>query len=561
MMGTRSPQDKLFAADQIYLDYVGRDTLYGYLAQNRQQLFRDEDFAALYCADNGRTSVPPSLAISILFLRAYERVSFVEAIERSKYDLRWKVALGLEMEEVPMQKSALQEFEAKLVLHEMGEALLKKSINEARRAGYLKSHKIRVALDTTPIVGKGAVKDTYNLLAEGIEHLACRLAEMEGESGAAWAERQGLSRYFGSSLKGEAAIDWDDKKQREQLLTAIVQNARRLLGLAEQAQAAHPEQGAAIAAAAALLQRLVAQDVEEKPEGGCQIKSGTAKDRVVSVPDPEMRHGRKSASKRFKGHKAAVAVDLESQLIGAVEVLPGNAGDQEKALELVHQTERVMEAEVKETVGDCAYGGGPTRRAFAEEERELTAKVPVSTNGDCFSKSEFAIDLEKREVRCPAGQTTNDYRSAGEGQGGRFVFAAATCQTCPLRSQCVRGQGPRTISIHAEEALQQQARAHNQTEAGRQSLRERVVVEHRIARLVQLGIRKSRYFGRTKTCLQVVMAALVANLSLVVGYGKRQAKPAAIPSAEAAAAAKTGLLGALFVVWTRIFTRPEPAWA
>ena len=55
-------------------------TLYGYLAQNRQHLFRDEDFAALYCADNGRTSVPPSLAISILFLRAYERVSFVEAM-------------------------------------------------------------------------------------------------------------------------------------------------------------------------------------------------------------------------------------------------------------------------------------------------------------------------------------------------------------------------------------------------------------------------------------------------------------------------------------------------
>src|ERR1035438_6502014 len=196
MMGARSPQDKLFAADQIYLDYVGRDTLYGYLAQNRQQLFRDEDFAALYCSDNGRTSVPPSLAISILFLRAYEKVSFVEAIDRSKYDLRWKVALGLEMEEVPMQKSTLQEFEAKLVLHKRGEALLKKSIEEARRAGYLQSRKIRVALDTTPILGKGAVKDTYNLLAEGIAQLACRLAELEGEGGAAWAERQGLSRYF-----------------------------------------------------------------------------------------------------------------------------------------------------------------------------------------------------------------------------------------------------------------------------------------------------------------------------------------------------------------------------
>jgi len=68
------------------------------------------------------------------------------------------------MEEVPIQKSALQEFEAKLVLQEMKEPLLQRSIEEARRAGYLTSSKIRVALDTTPILGKGAVQDTYNLL-------------------------------------------------------------------------------------------------------------------------------------------------------------------------------------------------------------------------------------------------------------------------------------------------------------------------------------------------------------------------------------------------------------
>jgi hypothetical protein len=103
----------MFAADHVYLDYVGRDTLYGYLAEHREELFRDEDFAAFYCPDNGRTSVPPSLAVSMLFLRAYEGVSFVEAVERTKYDLRWKVGLGLEMEEVPMQKSSLQEFESR----------------------------------------------------------------------------------------------------------------------------------------------------------------------------------------------------------------------------------------------------------------------------------------------------------------------------------------------------------------------------------------------------------------------------------------------------------------
>jgi hypothetical protein len=561
MMGTRSAQDKLFAADHIYLDFVGRDTVYGYLAENRRHLFRDQDFAALYCQDNGRTSVPPSLAISILFLRAYERVSFVEAIERTKYDLRWKVALGLEMEEVPMQKSALQEFEAKLVLHEMEEPLLKKSIAEARRAGYLPNRKIRVALDTTPILGKGAVKDTYNLLAEGIVQLASRLAEVEGESPTGWAERQGLSRYFGSSLKGEAAIDWDDKKQRQQLLTAIVQDARRLLGLAEAMQKGHPEQAESIAAAAALLARLIAQDVEEKPEGGCQIKEGTEKDRVVSVSDPEMRHGRKSASRRFNGHKAALAVEMESQLIGAVEVLAGNAGDQEKALELVHQAERVMEAEVEETVGDCAYGGGPTRRAFAAEGRPLTAKVPVSQNGDCYPKSAFEIDLEQRQVRCPAGQTTRNYQSDGPQGGGRFLFPAATCEACPCRSQCVKGRGPRSVSIQAEEGLQQQARLHNQTEAGRESLRDRVVVEHGIARLVGLGIRKSRYFGRKKTRFQVVMAAVVANLRLVVGFCRQQAEQVRAAAEKATALAGDHLLYAVLTLWEQYSGRRHLAGA
>ena len=45
----------------------------------------------------------------------------------------------------------------------------------------------------------------------------------------------------------------------------------------------------------------------------------------------------------------------------------------------------------------------------------------------------------------------------------------------------------------------------------------RVVVEHRLARLVQLGIRQAHYFGRVKTKFQLYLAATVANLTLVAG--------------------------------------------
>jgi hypothetical protein len=563
MMGRRSPQDPLFGSQHLYLDHVGRDTVYAYLAQNRHHLFRDEDFVPLYCHDNGRTSVPPSLVVSILFLRAYEKVSFVEAVERTQYDLRWKVALGLEMEEVPMQKSSLQEFEAKLVLQEMEEPLLQRSIAEARRAGYLKSHKIRVALDTTPILGKGAVQDTYSLLGEGIEKLARRLLEVEGAEESVWVQQHGLERYCSRhSLKGAAGIDWDDKPQREQFLTQIVADARRLLRGADRVKQEPAEAAASIEAEAALLRRLIAQDVEEKAEGGCQVKVGTAQDRVISVHDPEMRHGRKSAHHRFDGHKAAVAVDMESQLICGVEVLSGNAGDQEKALDLVHQRERVMEAEVVETVGDCAYGGGPTRPAFAQEQRPLTAKVPVSQNRGCFPKSAFVIDLDKMEVCCPAGQKTRAYKSNGPTRAGQFQFPQATCQACPLRSQCVRGQKGRLIMIQPQERLQQEARVHNQTEAGRKSLRERVVVEHRIARLVQLGIRQSRYVGKKKSRWQVVMAAVAANLSLVAGYVKRKLnRPPSAPPTPAVEATLKGFLCVGWKVFQRVLGIYPPLWA
>src|SRR5208337_1584172 len=112
---------------------------------------------------------------------------------------------------------------------------------------------------------------------------------------------------------------------------------------------------------------------------------------------------------------------------------------------------------------------------------------------------------------------------------------------------------PRSLSIQAEEGLQQQARLHNQTEAGRKSLRERVVVEHGIARLVGLGIRKSRYFGRKKTRFQVVMAAVVANLRLVIGFCQRQGEQVGAAAEKASAELGDKLFPAVLALWERYF--------
>ncbi len=552
MLGERSDQRGLWEADRLYLDHVGRDTFYGLMASLRGRLFRDADFAAFYCPDNGRDSVPPSLLATALLLQSHDKVSDAEAKGRADFDIRWKVALGIEVEDRPFAKSTLQVFRAQLILHDKVREVFESSLCFARESGYLKKRSMKVALDTTNILGRGAVKDTCNLLADGIVQLIRALAQLKGINVGQWAKSQGYHRYLGSSVKGEAAIDWSDKRARTALLAEIVADADRLLELSRQAQGELAEDSAErqqIVAGAELLGQLLLQDIERKSgdgdgDDGVSLKDGVSRDRMMSVHDPEMRHGHKSSSRRFDGHKAAIVVDTDSQLITAVEVLPGNAPDNLGALELVEASEANTGVPVEEAMGDAAYGDGDTRQAFADAGRTLIARVPGRPDRKHFPKDDFVIDLAAGSCTCPAGQVTHTIVPAGKrtNRTGRvhrlqaFQFDGAECRTCPLRSQCIaaKGRKGRRVMIHPQEALLQQGRALQQSTHYDEYRARRVVVEHRLARLVQLGLRQSRYFGRVKTRCQLYLAATVANLTLVAAKAGLTGKTGSGPSASSA---------------------------
>ncbi|MCK5713710.1 MAG: transposase, partial [Hyphomicrobiaceae bacterium] len=341
-------QRGLFEADNQYLDFVGRESFYGFLASQRGQLFRDEDFAEFYCPDNGRPSVPPSLLATALLLQTHDRVSDEEAKARADYDLRWKVALGIEIDERPFVKSTLQLFRAQLILKDKMQAVFVRSLELAKQSGYLKVRQLKVILETTYILGRGAVKDTYNLLGDGIQQLCRALAAAQGQELEAWVQAHEFQCYFGSSLKGEAEVDWDDERSRQAFLQGIVADAQRLMQLAQARRATLAEEDPAsqrIAAAGQLLGQLIDQDVD-LATGQAKLKEGVSQDRIVAVHDPEMRHGRKSSSRRFDGHKAAIGVDADSQLITAVDILPGNATDASPALPLTEASEQNTGLEV-----------------------------------------------------------------------------------------------------------------------------------------------------------------------------------------------------------------------
>src|SRR5262249_59293548 len=103
---------------------------------------------------------------------------------------------------------------------------------------------LKVALDTTNILGRGAVKDTYNLLADGIRHVLRVLARQAGAAREGWATAAGYGRYVSDpSVKGGAGIDWDDPAARERFLGTLVADADRLLARVRSARGGLPAGG------------------------------------------------------------------------------------------------------------------------------------------------------------------------------------------------------------------------------------------------------------------------------------------------------------------------------
>lgn len=477
MMGEVAAQGSLLTGDYLHLDYVGRTTFYGWLATEGPRGYPDGAFREFYVLDNGRKSVPPSQMMRMVLLQWYDKVSDDEAVQRTKFDLRWKTALGIEDHEGLCVKFTLQTFRAKLVLSERGRAILERSVKACREAGGVRSRTIRASVDTSPILGRGAVKDTYNLVADGMVKLLGALAAfetplLEAVDGPGYAGRHDCSRYFAAvSLKGGAELDWDSESERNAFVTGLVVDVRRALALARASLESAvsfcgPRAGSAgdVRAAMQLLDPLVDQDIEVHDDGQAQIKRGVA-----------------------------------------------------------------------HTLGDCAYGTAANRRAFADAGRALLAKQPALHNGGRFTQDDFIRDEDTGARTCPAGHTvaprsrTVPWR--GEKVQTRFYrWPAAICSQCPQRQRCLappkdnappRPRG-RTLTEHPEHALLAQARAQQRSPGFQADYRERQTVEHRLARMMQLGCRQARYGGRAKTEFQWIMAATVANLTLVA---QRQKAP------------------------------------
>jgi hypothetical protein len=510
MLGRRDPQRSFFEAQSLP-HRVPADSFYGRMGAVCDVLFRDDDLAMMYCPDNGRPSIPPSLMSGATLLQFYDDVSDAEAVERMKFDMRWKVALNLPLDYPGFDPSCFTYFRNRLIENGQERYAFDRFIAVGRQAGFIPD-RVTLLTDTTNVKGAGAVQDTYTLLRKGMRKL------LKAAGFHLPQQRQGLSPQTGTLLERyvdqdrKADIDWADPQQRAAQLQVLFDDAEAVLALAAE-QIDDDE----VRYLGWLLTKILGDDLVVNDQGQAQIGQGTATDRIISVTDPEMRHGRKSSAHLFNGFKVSVSTDQHSEMILDIADVTASGSDGAHLLPIIARAEERAAVTVDRVEGDGAYGSGKNRAACDQYPGHAIDLIsPLARPADPeVAKSAFDIDLEARTATCPQGHTVSGQPGGKEdGQDTwLFTFPRATCEACPLFERCVRSKKTgRTVRTRAYEAYLQAARLRQQTDEFDQLYRLRAAVERKIAELAQCGIRETRYVGEPKRQLQRLWTGAVVNL-------------------------------------------------
>src|ERR687887_1251978 len=195
-------------------ELVPEDSIYSLLAEHGDRIVRDEDFADCYSERHGRPSIPPSLLAKVLPLACRGGLSDERAMEAVRFDLRWKLALDLPLDQPGFHSTSLVRLRARLLLHGKERLVFERSLELAVELGLL-GGQVEQILDSTPMLGAAAVQDTVTLVRCAVRKL---LDAVTGADSRAARKLRGGPPFDYSRPRLKREGDWQDRDARKELL-------------------------------------------------------------------------------------------------------------------------------------------------------------------------------------------------------------------------------------------------------------------------------------------------------------------------------------------------------
>ena len=539
MQGFERMDRQLLDAEMVAGHLIPAGSMFAFLAAHRAEVFPDADYADLFAPPGaGRPSLPATRMAAILALQALHDYSDRETAEAVRFDVRWKVACGLAVDDEGFDPSSLVYWRQRIARskrpHRVNDAV-RKIVEET---GILKGRRRR-AVDSTILADAVATQDTVTQLVAAIRKVAREVPGAVGQIAA-------VCTGHDYSRPGKPKIDWDDPAAKDALVSVLVNDANALVAALEGG-----DLDERAASALALLALVAGQDVEpaegsDGRDGRWRIARKVAGDRVVSIVDPDARHTRKSPEARRDGYRAHVAADPGTGIItdekltkaagqensdpavaeeflaagaAAGDAAPGGtAGSADDAGGAAGPDDGAAGGGDLSWYGDSAYGTGDLRDAIEKAGHQAVIKpkplrAPVEGG---FTVDDFTVSEEQGTVTCPAGHTVPLSRT-------RVATFGALCRGCPLRERCTTCKTGRKLVLHERDDLLRAARAGWAATAGLREdyMKHRPNVERAIAQVATWRGRrlKLRYRGTAKNHAWLKRRTAALNLRNLTGRG------------------------------------------
>jgi len=381
-----------------------------------------EELKANYCLDNGRTAIDPIRMFKYLMLKAIFKLSDIDIVERSKYDMSFKYFLHMAPEDPVIDPSSLTKFR-KLRLKNLNllDILINKTVEIASEKDIIKSNSIIV--DATHTKARYNQKSPKEILQDRSRKLRQAVYQVD----------ESLKTKLPPKNTSDVLEDEIDYCQK--LITVLEAEG----GVCELPRIKEPLN---------LLKETVEDDLEQ----------------IQISKDPDAKVGHKSAESSFFGYKTHLAM-TEERIITAAIVTTGEKNDG-KQLQMLIEKSKVAGVDVQTVIGDAAYSERENIKYTKENKIELVSKLhPMITQGARKKEDEFQFNKDAGMYVCKAGhmavrKARQGKKGIGTNQTDTYYFDVELCKRCPLRKGCyTEGAKSKTysVSIKSNEHIEQKA--------------------------------------------------------------------------------------------------------
>ncbi len=434
-------QGSFYDPEYICEQLIPQDSFYRKFREVVWPLVKDEDFDSMYCKNNGRPPISPSLLAMATILQFQKNLSDREMERACMYDIEIKYALGLRLDERPFDHSSLGDFRKRLLENGKEREVFDRILDYLVKAGLIEKNEIQ-RIDATHVFADIKILTPIAHVKKGIFEV---LKPLKGKYKAAYkriASEIKMKEYTRETVNNEGPGRPDPEKKRRKLVE-VVNDAYAVLRNTKNIGDRD------IRGKKDLLRRTLQENIEKDKNGEWKEKPNKEKpgNMMISPIDPDAKCGRKSPTKKFIGYKANVTETVESRFITNIVAMPGNRPDGETTVAAVTEQNKLGLVPSK-VIGDTAYGGGIIRKQLKEYGSEMVAPLNAIRNRYAtavYPISMFKYDEKKQTLTCPQGVTTKASWYDRFTDRKIFHFPLPKCGKCPVKSNCTNAEeGRRT---------------------------------------------------------------------------------------------------------------------